>query len=402
MPEFAQSKKTGKTSSSKSKNTKESESSEEEEAQAPSDPENLIPNSGFENMAADLKGLKGPGLLKEFSTPWFSPNETSADLFASGIKTVKVSAPDNDYGSQSPLSGSAYAGFRAFTKDPKKSRTYLETKLNKRLEKDHIYCFKFNVSLTETSKSGVNNVGIFISDRKVQNENDNALNFTPQIKEKTNKPLTMMDGWETICGYYIAKGNEEYIIIGCFGPEDKLKFEKVKKPATSTKPQMNETYYFLDDVEVKEIATANDCNCGKAEAPRPDLIYSKSGVKPDNQTPAQMIDAAAIYFAFFSSEVPGMFEQELSDIATALKDNPSIRIELEGHMENEEAEEAKAKPTFRTLDKNRAESVKKALTDLGVDESRISISFKGASNPASTKETPMSKAQNRRVEFIVK
>src|SRR5690606_24521197 len=109
------------------------------------------------------KSLKSYGQLTELCQPWMTPNEASADVFAVGTKGTKAACPVNDFGVQEPLSGSGYAGFMAYTKDPKKYRTYIQGKLKTTMVKDQLYCVKMNVSLADLSKYGVNNVGIFLS-----------------------------------------------------------------------------------------------------------------------------------------------------------------------------------------------------------------------------------------------
>jgi len=88
---FAQSKKTtGKTDKAK-----------EETPVEVSD--NLVANPSFEDC--NIKTLKAYGQLNELCSPWFSPNKTSADLFAEGVKGTKVVAGTNDYGKQGPMDG---------------------------------------------------------------------------------------------------------------------------------------------------------------------------------------------------------------------------------------------------------------------------------------------------------
>jgi len=178
------------------------------------DASNLSPNPGFEVGDGGIKALKAVSMLTEFCPEWFSPNKTSADLYHVESKSSKTAAPANDYGNQMPYEGSSYAGVRAYTKDPKKIRTYLQAKFKKKLTKDKIYCIKFNVSLSDNSKFAVNNFGVFISDRKIANANDFALSYQPQILEKTNKVLNTSDTWETVCASYVARGDEEYFILG--------------------------------------------------------------------------------------------------------------------------------------------------------------------------------------------
>jgi outer membrane protein OmpA-like peptidoglycan-associated protein len=361
---------------------------------------NLVPDASFE--VTEVKTLKAYNQLTTFLKSWSSPNQTSADLYNSMVKSTKVSVPKNDYGTEEAFEGSSYAGFRAFTKDPKKNRTYLQTKLTKKLSKDKLYCVRFNISLADLSKWGANNVGIFFSDRKVQNTTDNALTFQPHVTEKTNKAITTLEGWETICGSYLATGKEEYIIIGCFGNEENLKLEKVKKPASQEGIVMADAYYYIDNVEVIEIEAQSQCFCGKTEDRDPDLIYSRSTAKGLDMKPEQVVNATAVWFSFLSTEIPNMFETELQEVINILNANPSMKIELSGHSELDEINEAKVNRFYLGMAQSRAEAVKKYLVDNGVEAARITIVSKDNTVPASTKTTPLGKAQNRRVEFMVK
>jgi outer membrane protein OmpA-like peptidoglycan-associated protein len=361
---------------------------------------NLIADGSFE--VTEVKLLKGYNQLTTFLKSWSSPNATSADLYNNMVKSTKVSIPKNDYGTEDPVDGSSYAGFRAFTKDPKKSRTYLQAKLATKMTKDKLYCVRFNVSLADLSKWGVNNIGVFISDRKIQNANDNALTFIPHITEKTNKAITTMEGWETICGTYLATGKEEYIVIGCFGTEDNLRLEKVKKPASQEGVVMADVYYYLDNVEIVEVEAQSQCFCGKTEDRDPDLIYSRSTAKGVDMKPEQIVAATAVWFSFLSAEIPNMFEPELQEIITIMKNDPDMKIELVGHSELDEINEAKVNRYYLGMAQSRADAVKKYLVDNGIDAARITVTSKDNTVPASTKTTPLGKAQNRRVEFVVK
>jgi|688.fasta_scaffold01715_11 outer membrane protein OmpA-like peptidoglycan-associated protein len=361
---------------------------------------NLISDASFE--VSEVKLLKGYNQLTTFLKSWSSPNATSADLYNNMVKSTKVSVPKNDYGTEEPIDGSSYAGFRAFTKDPKKTRTYVQTKLTKKMSKDKLYCVRFNVSLADLSKWGVNNIGVFVSDRKIQNTTDNALTFIPHITEKSNKSIITMEGWETICGTYLATGKEEYIVIGCFGTEDNLRLEKVKKPASQEGVVMADAYYYLDNVEIVEIEAQSQCFCGKTEDRDPDLIYSRSTAKGIDMKPEQIVTATAVWFSFLSAEIPNMFEPELQEIITIMKNDPDMKIELVGHSELDEINEAKINRYYLGIAQTRAESVKKYLVDNGIDAASITITSKDNTVPASVKTTPLGKAQNRRVEFIVK
>jgi len=90
--------------------------------------DNYVPNGSFEN--SDLRKLKSQGQLEEYTENWFSATEALLDLYAEGMKSEKVNIPNNIYGKQEPSDGVCYAGFRAFSKDPKLPRTYFEVELD--------------------------------------------------------------------------------------------------------------------------------------------------------------------------------------------------------------------------------------------------------------------------------
>jgi outer membrane protein OmpA-like peptidoglycan-associated protein len=264
-----------------------------------------------------------------------------------------------------------------------------------------LYCVRYNLSLAEISKYGVNNVGVFISDRKLTNPDDNAISLEPQILEKSNKSIVNVDGWESICKTFIGSGKEEYIIIGGFGPEDKMKLEKVKK-APGGMIQGNEAYYYIDNVEIFEVEAGSQCACSKADSYTPDMIYSRASAKAPNLKPAQVIEASNVYFAALSAEVPVQFNKELDEIAAILMSSPQMNLEIIGHSDTDEVNEAKLRPVLKGMALKRAEAVKKYLTDKGIGEQRITVVTKDNTVPASTKPTDVSQAQNRRIEFKVK
>jgi outer membrane protein OmpA-like peptidoglycan-associated protein len=361
---------------------------------------NLVLDPSFE--VTEVKTLKAYNQLTTFLKNWMTPNQTSADLYNTMVKSTKVSAPKNDYGTEEPLEGSSYAGFRAYTKDAKKTRTYLQAKLKSKLVKDQLYCVRFNLSLADLCKYGTNNVGLFFSDRKVQNTHDNALTFQPHITEKTNKPIVTNEGWETICGTYLATGKEEYIIIGCFGLEENLKLEKVKKPTSETGVQIADAYYYLDNVEVVSVDAQSQCFCGKTEDREPDLIYSRSTAKGIDMKPAQIVAATTVWFSFLSADVPDMFTQELQEIVKILQENPTMKLDIVGHSDTDEMNEAKINKLYIGMAQTRAEKVRDFLVENGIEATRLTVQTKDNTVLASTKPTPLGKAQNRRVEFVVK
>jgi outer membrane protein OmpA-like peptidoglycan-associated protein len=310
--------------------------------------------------------------------------------------------PTNEHGIQEPASGSSYAGFRAYSKDPKKTRTYLEVKLNQKLVKGQQYCIRYSLSLAELSKFAVNNVGVYVTEKKLQYSKDNAIMVEPQVTITDNVAINIMDSWEHICGTFTAAGGEEYIVIGGFGAEDKMKVEKMKKPAGVSGTVANEAYYFLDNVEIVSIDAKSQCNCSKKSKPQAQFIYSSSVARETGAKPADIVNSTVVYFAGLTDMIPGQFDSNIEEVAALMKANPTMNIELIGHSDADETAEAKIDVEVGNVAEKRANSVKEALVGFGISATRISATSAEDTQPASTFNSPSGHAQNRRVVFKVK
>lgn len=366
-------------------------------ANATAQGDNLVPNGSFEN--SDLRKLKSQGQLEEFTEDWFSATEASLDLYAEGMKSEKVNIPNNIYGKQEATDGVCYAGFRAFSKDPKLPRTYFEVELSTELEKNQLYCVSFDVSLSDLSRYGVNGVGAFLSDRKIEQGNTGALNRTASVLHKADKVMSLQDGWETICGTFIGTGEEEYLVIGGFHKDSDVEDEKMKKPSGVTGVVKNQAYYYLDNVRVTPIEAKSQCACSAADEVRTDLVYGSSVVLSESMTPDEIVSISAVYYAFLKRRPTGAGAATVSKLADILKANPSWKLRVVGHSDEDEFNEGKINPRYRGLGEKRADQVIVKFGEMGIGASRLVVDTMENSDPASTRDTDISRAQNRRVTF---
>ena len=360
---------------------------------------NLVPNSGFEDT--NIKKLRSYGQMEDVSKDWFSATEVPADVYGDGAKGDKIGIPTNDYGTQEPAAGLCYAGFRAYSKDPRMQRSYLEVKLPQMLDRDVMYCVSFDISLADLSRYAVNDIGVVVSDRKIEQPNLGDMILQPDVKQKTNKVFQFAEGWEKFCGTFVGTGQEEYIVIGCFGSRSDMSTEKVKRPMGLTGPQLSHAYYYIDNVEIIEIQAKSQCVCSAVEERDMDLVYGSSSVQDEDMTDVEKINASAIYYAFLKRTPTGSGKQTVADIATILKANPSMRINIVGHCDDDEASEGKINARYKMIGKNRGDQIRRMLEAAGVPATQFSVSDIGAQDPANSRDTDISRAQNRRVTFEV-
>ncbi|MBF0272363.1 MAG: OmpA family protein [Magnetococcales bacterium] len=84
----------------------------------------------------------------------------------------------------------------------------------------------------------------------------------------------------------------------------------------------------------------------------------------------------------------------LDSVVTVLKNNPSVKVEVQGHTDSTGTAVRNDK-----LSKARAQSVKKYLVGKGIAANRLTTAGFGPSKPIATNDNPAGRAKNRRVEL---
>lgn len=104
-----------------------------------------------------------------------------------------------------------------------------------------------------------------------------------------------------------------------------------------------------------------------------------------------------INFATDSDKIIGQRSFKiLNIITTVLKQNPQIRLRIEGHTDDRGSREHNL-----DLSKRRAESVKTYLIKQGINESRLDAQGFGPDRPIAPNNTQQGRTKNRRVEFHI-
>ncbi|HEY1040925.1 MAG TPA: T9SS type A sorting domain-containing protein [Bacteroidia bacterium] len=207
--------------------------------------QNLVPNPSFE----DTVGC--PTTLADLSktTYWTSPSWGSPDFFHA-CNGGNAGIPNNTFGSQLALYGSAYIGFGVYdSQDIYSYREYIQAPLTQTLSSGQKYWVCFYVSLADTCKFAIKEIGAYFSDTLINSSMDTTLSVVPQI-EFSDSIITDKSGWVKVHGSFVASGTESYIVLGNFN-----------RKQTTTSVQVNNNnsdpyaYYYIDNICVSTDST---------------------------------------------------------------------------------------------------------------------------------------------------
>ena len=122
--------------------------------------------------------------------------------------------------------------------------------------------------------------------------------------------------------------------------------------------------------------------------------YNISAMEQALQT-KQSFDLYGLHFDSDQSTIPADAQPLLDDIATALKNFPDWHLRIVGHTD------ATADPEHnKTLSLERANAIKAALVERGVDALRLGTAGAGEERPVAANDTEEGRALNRRVELV--
>jgi arylsulfatase len=122
--------------------------------------------------------------------------------------------------------------------------------------------------------------------------------------------------------------------------------------------------------------------------------YSKEAMEQALAT-KHHYDLYGIHFDFDKAEIKPDSNALLDDVATTLKHFPEWRLRITGHTDST------GKPEYNEeLSMNRANAIKQALADRGIDAARLETLGMGEKQPVASNDTPEGQALNRRVELV--
>ena len=101
-------------------------------------------------------------------------------------------------------------------------------------------------------------------------------------------------------------------------------------------------------------------------------------------------------FATGTAKIPTNAMPKIDELATTLKNNPGQVVMIEGHADNV------GSPDYNdALAMKRAQAVRKALVNRGIEPSRIALRSYGEQNPLANNDTGLGRWENRSAQVIV-
>lgn len=109
------------------------------------------------------------------------------------------------------------------------------------------------------------------------------------------------------------------------------------------------------------------------------------------------ITLKGIYFDIGKATIKRESHDALADAAKILKDNPTIRVEIQGHTDNTGSDAL----NMRLSDQRAWAVVNYLVENFGIDRNRLTAKGYGKNRPVASNDTPEGRALNRRVDFVI-
>lgn len=358
---------------------------------------NLVPNPGFEEITkATCVWTTDPAKFAANVIGWSSPTQTTPDHFSTTLDPECWAHPkQHSGGKQSTHSGQGMVGLKTYGKGntPTFWHEYVQAELTEPLQTGVRYIAECWALRAVKSNDASNNVGLLFTDAPIATRDRLPLHITPTVNEEK----LIKGGWHKVRGVFDADGTERFVIIGNFYGDDATLHER--------QPQGERgAYYFIDDVSVRVAPP------GTALTPKPkqSLPPPPRPVVPDHVSSTvvdiHQVEPAVgtrvrldnVQFEFDKAELLPGYEKELEKLVDLMTDFPYLRVEIEGHTDDQGSDEYNLK-----LSDARAKAVVDYLLKKKVEKERLTWKGYGESKPLQPNTNEANRAVNRRVEFRV-
>lgn len=168
--------------------------------------------------------------------------------------------------------------------------------------------------------------------------------------------------------------------------------------ATRDSDKNNQGKDFLKGAVLGAAAGAVVGNIIEAQEKQLRQVMTSPGVQIINHGDyLQVIMPSGLLFASDSAAISGQAQNDLYGLAQSLNQYPNSRVEIYGHTDSTASDAHNM-----DLSQRRAQSVGGILTAAGVSSSRLVMVGRGESQPVASNDSEAGRAQNRRVEILIR
>ena len=246
---------------------------------------------------------------------------------------------------------------------------------------------------THSGSEASNNIGMYFTDTPVSTRDCLPLYFTPQA----NEDKVVKGGWHKVRGVFDATGTEKFLLLGNFYGDEVTSHERQPDGERGA-------YYFIDDVNVRIAPPATELTpkprTSTPPAPRPIVPDHVSSTTVDIHQVEPAVGTRVrldnVQFEFDKATLLPGYEKELDKLVDLMTDFPFLRVEIEGHTDDQGSDTYNLK-----LSDDRAKAVVDHLLKKKVEKERLTWKGYGETKPLKPNDGEPNRAINRRVEFRV-
>ncbi len=332
-----------------------------------------------------------------------------------GWRLTSVDPPTyyREFEGEDSTAHTAWTTFVAFSLTEKHYREYLQAPILCPLIKGEKYLFSITV---RPERFAIKEFGVKFKDTSTINGVNMQLMETPDfIFADKNYLHNNKNEWLTLTYEYTARGNERYVLIGNFKPDEDTEYKPIKALKISMK-----IAYYVKNVSLTAMRNIPICDYSALisrlrkdryrhtlfslqffqdstaiQATKPKKI-KHALPKPNNDSTFAAPKLPIIYFDFDQYTLREQSTTDLAPIIAYLSRYTEENIVISGHTDS------KGSNSYNdSLALKRADAVKKFLIEQGINAQRITTTTYGETVPASNNTSEEGRQMNRRAEIRI-
>jgi len=314
---------------------------------------------------------------------WSQPTGGTPDHF--DVCAVTGSRVDL-FGDVKPVDGDGYTGVVLHSKSKPNYREYLSTKMKRDLAAGEWVCVSWWVMSSDIGRLVSDRMGVALTEKQPKDRGEGVLSMVvPAVENPALHMLSNRYSWMKLSDVYQASGGERWLTIGNFSPRQET---RVMERPDETGKSGTWSFVFIDAVEVRPVSDPSACECLNA-------TYAAEVTDPPWQVfLKERVELSSVLFAFDSHELDETATAQLEGIATTMRSNRFLVMEVNGHTDIVGPDGYNL-----ILSERRAQAVMDFLVRQGVDPNRLQLAYHGSRLPTADNTTADGRRQNRRVEF---